>query len=96
MVSDHKQDFEVIEALIEKFGKNGSMVQIFSKYINIENKHFGKGWEDLDAITCNNKNDVDNDEEEDDDAKEGSRLFLFLAYLMVSNVLQDHSIERQM
>lgn len=93
-----KQDFDVMEALVEKYIKeynrvydqnDGTLSDIFMDHLPINNIYFVNGWQDID--------DVENDPDDKDGDKnmQGARLLLLLAYMMVSNVNKDGSTPTQ-
>jgi hypothetical protein len=91
----------VMEKLIEKYVTNGSLGNIFSEAFPIENHPLLGGWLDLEDVESSKKRGkkyLDDHEEESDvaDGKYGARLLLLLAYMMVSNVLDDESNNTQM
>jgi hypothetical protein len=94
------QDLEVMEQLIEKYGSNGSIYNVFAKTFPIKNHPLLGGWkkfEGSESSKKSSKKDLDSlDESAVADGKEGARLLLLLAYMMVSNVFDDESNNTQM
>ena len=92
---DFNQDLEVMEKLIEKYVSNGSICKVFAEAFPIDNHPLLGGWEELENDDNSKKRGRKDDDNLDDkdgaDGKHGARLLLLLAYMMVSNVLDDMS-----
>ena len=91
----------MMNLLISEFTTNddGSMNNTFSLLLSFQNNYIDKGWETLDkdqnvknvAISPNTPT-----YRESDVKNHGAHLLLLLAYIMLSNVLDDNSNEIQM
>ncbi len=94
------QDLQVMEKLIEKYITDGSVTNVFAKMLPIKKNPLLGGWEELaksESAAKKGKKSTENFEDSDgDERKKGARLLLLLAYIMVSNVLDDNSLETQM
>ncbi len=84
---DFLQDLSVMDQLINIYTTEdqGSMDDVFAD-VAIKNEMFPNGWKEFDG-TIEKKAVLQ---------KHGARLLLLLAYVMISNVLDDHSNEFQM
>ncbi len=89
------QDLEVMEKLIEKYVTTGSLSKVFADAIPIDIHPLLGDWIALDGVETirrRGKKELYILEESDDvDGKHGARLLLLLAYMMMSNVLDDES-----
>jgi hypothetical protein len=84
-----------MEKLIEKYVTNGSLGNIFSEAFPVDNHPLLGGWQELEDVEITKKRGkkelVEHEESDDADGKYGARLLLLLAYMMVSNVMDDES-----
>ena len=95
---DFHQDLEVMENLIEKYVPNGSLCKMFAEAFPIDNHPLLGGWPELEAFESSKKRgkkELDN-ESNVADGKNGVRMLLLLAYMMISNVKDDTSNTTQM
>jgi hypothetical protein len=89
---------QVMENLIEKYYPNGSLCKVFAEAFPIDYHPFLGGWPELDALESGKKRgkkEIDN-ESNVADGKNGVRMLLLLAYMMISNVKDDMSNTTQM
>jgi len=88
-----------MEKLIEKYVTAGSYSDVFAKVFPVKNHPILGGWEGLKELKIEKeegKKGSEKIEDSDSAEKTGARLLLLLAYIMVSNVLDDNSHETQM
>ena len=89
-----------MEKLIEKHLPNGSVCDVFANIFPVKKHPYLGGWEEFESLEKGKKRgkkDMDESEQSDGEEKKlGGRLLLLLAYMMVSNVLDDDSIKTQM
>ena len=89
-----------MEKLIEKHvSGDGSISNVFSKIFPVKNHPVLGGWEGLKKLKSAKSEGKKGSEEikdSDSEEKNGARLLLLLAYIMVSNVLDDDSNKTQM
>ena len=86
---DFSKDLLMMDLLISEYTTNddGSMDNTFGRLLSVQNEYIDKGWETLDNVK-----DVANPSVKN----HGAHLLLLLAYIMLSNVLDDKSNEIQM
>ena len=89
-----------MEKLMEKHVSNGSICKVFAEAFPIEKHPLLGGWVELEGVESSKKRgkkELDNlDESYGANGKYGARLLLLLAYMMMSNVLDDTSNNTQM
>ncbi|KAG9290170.1 hypothetical protein G9A89_021692, partial [Geosiphon pyriformis] len=92
-------NLEVMEKLIKKYVSSGSICKVFAEAFPIDNHPLLGGWVELEGVESSKKRgqkELDNlDESDGADGKYGAWLLLLLAYMMVSNVLDDESNNSQ-
>ena len=98
---DFNQDFAMMNLLISEFTTNddGSMYNTFGLLLDLQKEYIPNGWKSLDedqkvkipAIAPNRAVTRDTDVK-----NHGAHLLLLLAYIMLSNVLDDKSNDVQM
>ena len=89
---DFSKDLKMMDLLISEYTTNddGSMDNTFGRLLSVQNEYIDKGWETLDKYQS--VKDVANSSVKN----HGAHLLLLLAYIMLSNVLDDKSNEIQM
>jgi hypothetical protein len=88
-----------MEKLIEKYVSDGSYSKVFANIFPVKNHPILGGWEGLKKLKIAKEEEKKGSEKiEDSDSaeKNGARLLLLLAYMMVSTVLDDDSHKTQM